>query len=82
MDAYEIMHEWDRASGREVRSKEQLDLEVPALLSGVDYEDWKRDIEAKDVASITLGMRAWGLPIGHLGQFEIDDAIETVERPE
>lgn len=82
MNAYEVMHEWDRATGREERSNEQLDLEVPTLLADTDYEDWKRKIEAKDVPSIALGMRAWGLPIGHLGQFEIDDAIGTVERPE
>jgi hypothetical protein len=82
MDAYEVMHEWDRASGTDPRSSDQLDVEVPALLSGADYEDWKRKIEAKDIASITLGMRVWGLPIGHLGQFEIDDAIETAERPD
>lgn len=82
MDAYEIMHEWDRATGRDERSNEQLDAEVPTLLSGTDYEDWKGKIEARDIASIKLGMRIWGLPIGHLGQFEIDDAIETVERSE
>ena len=82
MNAYDIMHEWDRATGKEERSDQQLDAEVPALLSGTDYEDWKRKIEAKEVASIKLGMRVWGLPIGHLGQFEIDDAIGTVERSE
>ena len=82
MNAYDIMHEWDRATGREERSDEQLDLEVPVLLADTDYEDWKRKIEAKDVASITLGMKAWGLPIGHLGQFEIDEAIDTAERPD
>ena len=82
MDAYDVMHEWDRAAGKEERSNEQLDVEVSALLSGTDYEDWKKKIEAGDVASIKLGMTIWGLPIGHLGQFEIDDAIETAERTE
>ena len=52
------------------------------MLSGADYESWKAGLEARDVKTIKLGMTAWGLPIGHLGQFEIDDAIGTVERPD
>ena len=82
MNAYEVMHEWDRAVGNPSRSDEDLDREVPAMLSGADYESWKAGLEARDVKTIKLGMTAWGLPIGHLGQFEIDDAIGTVERPD
>jgi hypothetical protein len=80
MNAYDIMREWDRETGRAARSEEELDNEVPAMLSGTDYQDWKSRIEARDIAAIKAGMRAWGLPIGHLGQFEVDDAIGTVER--
>jgi hypothetical protein len=80
MNAYDIMHEWDRATGSPARSDQDLDREVPVLLSGTDYQDWKQRIEARDVAAIKLGMRCWGMPIGHLGQFEVDDAIGTVER--
>jgi len=80
MDAYDIMQEWDRAVGNPARSDEELDRIVPGLLSGTDYQDWKRQLEARDVNAIKLGMRCWGLPIGHLGQFEVDDAIGTVER--
>ena len=82
MNAYDIMHEWDRAVGNPSRSDEELDRQVPAMLSGADYEGWKSGLEARDVKTIKLGMKAWGLPIGHLGQFEIDDAIGTVERPD
>ena len=80
MNAYDIMHEWDRATGRPARSDDELDSEVPALLSGTDYQDWKGRIEARDIKAIKLGMRYWGMPIDHLGQFEVDDAIGTVER--
>jgi hypothetical protein len=80
MNAYDVMHEWDREMGRPDRSDEELDRAVPALLTGTDYEDWKSRIEARDIDAIKLGMRLWGLPIGHLGQFEVDDAIGTVER--
>lgn len=82
MNAYDVMHEWDRATGRSPRSDEELDEQVPAMLRGADYESWKAGLEARDVEAIKLGMRAWGLPIGHLGQFEIDDAIGTIERPD
>jgi len=80
MNAYDIMHEWDRASGKAPRSSEELDREVPPLLSGVDYEEWKTRLEARDIAAIKLGMRCWGLPIRSLGQFEVDAGIETGER--
>ena len=80
MNAYDIMHEWDRASGRIPRSNEELDKEVPPLLPGVDYEEWKTRLEQRDIEAITLGMRRWGLPIGPLGQFEVDESIETEER--
>jgi hypothetical protein len=82
MDAYDVMHEWDRATGRPPRSDEELDQQVPTMLSGADYGSWKAGLEARDVEAIKLGMRSWGLPIRHLGQFEIDDAIGTVERPD
>ena len=80
MNAYDIMHEWDRASGKGPRSNEELDKEVPLVLSGVDYEQWKMRLEARDIEAIKLGMRCWGLPIEHLGQFEVDEGIETEER--
>jgi hypothetical protein len=80
MDAYDIMHEWDRAAGKPARSEVELDSAVPAVLLGTDYQVWKKQIEARDISAIKLGMRTWGLPIGHLGQFEVDDAIGTVER--
>ncbi len=94
MDAYEIMSEWDRASGRpprtreefdaqvpaEPRSDEELDRDVPATLADYEYEDWKARIEAGNVKAIKAGMEVWGLPIEPLKPFELDDAIETHER--
>ena len=80
MNAYDIMHEWDRASGTAPRSNEELDKEVPPLLGGADYEEWKKRLEKRDIEAITLGMRCWDLPIGPLGQFEVDEGIETEER--
>jgi len=82
MNAYDVMHEWDRAVGNPERADEELDEQVPALLSGTDYQDWKQRLEDRDIGAITLGMRIWGLPIGHLNQFEIDEAIGTAERPD
>jgi hypothetical protein len=82
MNAYDIMHEWDRAAGKAPRSDQDLDREVPALLAGSDYGAWKARLEARDVAAIRQGLECWGLPIGPLGAFEIDAAIETVERPD
>ncbi len=81
MNAYEVMHEWDRAAGNPPRSDEELDAQIPALLSGTDYESWKAGLEARDIRMIKMGMKVWGLPIGHLGQFEIDTDIGTAERP-
>jgi hypothetical protein len=80
LNAYDIMHEWDRATGKEPRSDEELDEAVPALLPGTDYQSWKGRLEARDLGAIKLGMKCWGLPIGHLGQFEMDDVIGTFER--
>jgi hypothetical protein len=79
MNAYDVMHEWDNATGKGPRSDEELDRQVPATLS-MDYAAWKTAIEARDVKAIRLGMQAWGLPIQPLEPFEIDDAIETYER--
>jgi len=80
MNAYEIMHEWDRAVGNEPRSNEDLDRDVPATLADYEYEDWKARIEVGNVKAIKAGMAIWGLPIEPLKPFEIDDAIETHER--
>ena len=81
INAYDIMHEWDRASGREPRTNEQLDREVPAMLGIEDYEAWKARLEARHVPSIVQGLKAWGLPVGPLGGFEVDEAIETWDWP-
>lgn len=81
MDAYEIMHEWDRAVGNDPRSDEDLDRDVPATLTDYEYEDWKTRLEAGNVRAIKAGMKIWGVPIEPLKPFEIDDAIETEERP-
>lgn len=80
MDAYEIMHEWDRAVGNELRSNEELDRDVPATLPDYEYEDWKARIAAGNVEAIKAGMEVWGLPIEPLKPFELDEAIETHER--
>jgi hypothetical protein len=76
------MHEWDRAVGNPPRTDEQLDRDIPKQLSSGDYEGWKALLEARNVRAITEGMRIWGMPVEPLGSFEIDDAIETVERPD
>ena len=81
INAYDIMHEWDRASGRAPRTNEQLDREVPGMLGIEDYEAWKRRLEARHVPSIVQGLKAWGLPVGPLGGFEVDEAIETYKWP-
>jgi drug/metabolite transporter (DMT)-like permease len=80
MNAYDIMHEWDRAAGNPVRTDQELDESVPALLAGEDYEAWKAALVAKDKRAIVKGLKAWGLPVGPLGPFEVEDAIETAER--
>ena len=82
VNAYDVMHEWDRAVGNPPRTDEELDRDVPEQLANGDYEGWKVLLEARDVPAIEEGMRIWGLPIQHLGFFEIDEAIETVERPD
>lgn len=81
MNAYDIMHEWDRVVGNEPRSDEDLDRDVPALLEGADYEDWKMLLEKGNVPAIKKGMALWGLPAEPLKPFELDEAIETHERP-
>lgn len=83
MNAYDIMHEWDWASGRASRTAEQLDREVPGMLGiGIDdYEAWKGRLEARHVPSIVRGLKAWGLPVGPLVGFEVDEAIETYGWP-
>ena len=82
MDAYEVMHEWDDAAGNAPRSDQDLDEEVPGTLADTDYEDWKKRLEARDVAAILKGLKAWGLPVGPLGAFEVDEDIEYIERPD
>jgi hypothetical protein len=80
MNAYDVMHEWDHATGRAPRTEEELDKAISAELSNEDYEDWKARLEAKDIKAIITGMKIWGLPIGPLGPFEMDAGIETAER--
>jgi dihydrodipicolinate synthase/N-acetylneuraminate lyase len=80
VDAYEVMHEWDRAVGNPERSDADLDQDVAARLPSGNYEAWKTLLEAGNVKAIKEGMRLWGLPIEPLKPFEVDDAIETVER--
>ncbi len=80
MDAYEIMHEWDRAIGNPERSDAELDRDIASKLPSGDYEPWKALLEARNVEAIKEGMRLWGLPITPLKPFELDEAIETIER--
>lgn len=80
MDAYEIMHEWDRAVDNPERSDADLDRDVSAKLPSGDYAAWKALLEARNVKAIKEGMRLWGLPIEPLKPFEVDDAISTFER--
>ena len=82
VNAYDVMHEWDRAMGNPPRTNEELDRDVPEQLSNGDYEGWKALLESRDVPAIEEGMRLWGLPIRPLGAFEIDDNIDTLERPD
>jgi hypothetical protein len=81
MNAYDIMHEWDGAAGMAPRSDEELDKAIPPLLAGQDYEGWKARLEARDIQAIRAGMKIWGLPTEPLKPFEVDEAIETAERP-
>jgi hypothetical protein len=80
MDAYNVMNEWDLVTGKE-RTREELDKEIPPLLT-TEYEEWKKRLEARDIDAILEGMKVWGLPIGPLRPFEIDETIETMERPD
>ena len=81
MNAYDIMHEWDRAMNIGPRTNADLDREIPPQLGADDYEAWKARLETRDVSAITQGMRLWGLPIAPLGQFEVDADMEVIERP-
>ena len=80
MNAYDIMHEWDNATGKGTRTDDELDRDVPGLLGDTGYEEWKAALEARDVKAIRHGMKIWGLPAEPLRPFEIDAAIETAER--
>jgi hypothetical protein len=82
MNAYDIMREWDRAAGITPRSDDDLDRDVPAGLRTDDYEGWKARLEAGNTDAILEGLKRWGLPVGPLGPFEVDDHIDTVERPD
>ena len=82
MNAYDIMHEWDRAVGNPPRTDGELDRNIPGKLSRGDYEEWKALLEARNVPAIKEGMRIWGLPIQPLGGFEMDEHIETGKRPD
>lgn len=82
MNAYDIMHEWDRAAGLPPRTDEELDRDVAAGLPCQDYEEWKRRLESGNVESIIAGLRFWGLPVGPLGPFEVDANIQYIERPD
>jgi|WetSurMetagenome_2_1015567.scaffolds.fasta_scaffold146789_2 hypothetical protein len=82
VNAYDIMHEWDRAVGNPPRSDEELDRDIPGKLSSGDYEGWKALLESKNVPAIAEGMRIWGVPIQPLEGFEMDEHIETAERPD
>jgi hypothetical protein len=82
VNAYDVMHEWDRAVGNPQRTDEELDRDIPEQLSNGDFEGWKALLEARDVPAIEEGMRIWGLPIAPLGAFEMDENIETGERPD
>jgi hypothetical protein len=82
MDAYDVMREWDRVIGLQPRSDQELDAEVPDVIASPDYEDWKARLEARNVDAIIEGMECWGIPIGPLGPFALDDHIETAERPD
>lgn len=82
VNAYDVMHEWDREMRNPPRTDEELDRDVPKLLPSGDYEGWKALLEARDVPAIEEGMRIWGLPIKSLGYFQMDEHIETIERPD
>jgi len=81
VNAYDIMTEWDNVTGKGPRSKEDLDRDIPPLLAGRDYEEWKSALEASDIRAIRQGMKIWGMPEEPLKPFEVEEAIETAERP-
>ena len=80
MNAYDVMHEWDNATGRGPRSEEELDTVIPGLLGDVDYAEWKTALEASNMQAIIKGMKIWGLPMEPLKPFDLDSGIETHER--
>lgn len=82
MNAYDIMHEWDRVAGNTPRSDGDLDKDVPEVLPSDDYEGWKARLEAGDTAAIVEGLKCWGLPLGPLRPFEVEEYIQNVERPD
>jgi hypothetical protein len=82
VNAYDIMHEWDRAVGNPPRTDAELDRDIPGKLAGDDYEGWKALLEARDKPAIVKGMRLWGMPIEPLGGFQMDEHIATAERPD
>ena len=80
MNAYDVMHEWDNATGKGLRSDEELDRVIPPLLGSVDYAEWKAALEASNVRAIIQGMKIWGMPMEPLKPFDLDSGIETHER--
>ena len=80
VNAYDVMHEWDRVVGNPPRTDEELDRDIPGKLPSGDYEAWKARLEARHVPSIVEGMRLWGVPVEALGPFVMDEYIETAER--
>jgi hypothetical protein len=51
-------------------------------MSEMDYESWKESLEAPDTGGVKTGMKCGGLPVVRLGQFRMNEAIETAERPD
>ena len=80
MNAYDVMHEWDNATGKGPRSDEELDRVIPPLLGNVGYAEWKAALEASNLRAIIQGMKIWGLPMEPLKPFDLDSGIETHER--
>lgn len=81
MNAYDVMHEWDNAVGHARRTDQELDQQIPPLLGGNDYAEWKAALEARHINAIVKGMKIWGLPVEALRPFDLDEAIQTAERP-
>lgn len=80
MNAYDVMHEWDNATGKGPRSDEELDKVIPGLLGETDYAEWKAALEASNIRAIIQGMKIWGMPMEPLKPFDLDSGIETHER--